>query len=61
MKEMQFWLINSLYRKKDKIYDLRKYRVSSKGNIIAFICIKFTLRVATDEFLLWMKLCAASW
>ena len=30
MKEMQFWLINSLYRKKDKIYDLRKYRVSSK-------------------------------
>ena len=51
MKEMQFWLINSLYRKKDKIYDLRKYRVSSKSNIIASICIESTFRVAADETL----------
>lgn len=34
MKEMQFWLINSLYFQEDTIYDLRKYQVLLKIQVM---------------------------
>ena len=34
MKEMQFWLINLLYFQEDTIYDLRKYQVLLKIQVM---------------------------